>query len=345
MVPLWSLVKLRANPAVKRTLTGMPPPGLTSFWPGVVPPARAAYGKRQTSIDDYGALASIQVGGRDVSNLQVASTAIQSLAAPGMLVAMFFGADSLLGKDASKALSDAIDDVSKNPNDSRAAKAFEKFLDDNFSPKNGVGGFLSSVFLLTVFSLLFFLALYTARMSNLFDQLLTKGFLTQFIGNGLVITFAINCYVFSQYKNLLSVFARASIGRSILWILSDICVKCILFIGLTTLIYVIFALTTNAFHGSATAAIKAAPVTIWNALFFENLTSVYLYSLLLSSVPVYLVVIIKLMIHNESFYKIVQRTLFLLPIKEKPIRAAACVFAGLLALFGLTVAAMVTPLT
>ena len=34
------------NPAVKRTLTGMPPPGLISFWPGVALPARAAYRKR-----------------------------------------------------------------------------------------------------------------------------------------------------------------------------------------------------------------------------------------------------------------------------------------------------------
>ena len=40
------VVRAAHNPAVKRTLTGMPPPGLISVWPGVVLPVRAAYRKR-----------------------------------------------------------------------------------------------------------------------------------------------------------------------------------------------------------------------------------------------------------------------------------------------------------
>lgn len=279
-----------------------------------------------------------------MSNLQIASSAIQALTAPGMILAMFFGADSLLGKDASKALSEAIDDVAKNPSNSKAARSLEIFLDDNFSPKNGVGNFLLSVFLLTVASLLFFLALYTARMTSLFDQLLTKGFLAQFIGNGLIITFAVNCFVFLQYKNLLSVFVRASLLKNILWIFSDICLKLGLFTALTAVIYAMFAIFTDAFHGSVLTALGAVPITIWRAFFFENLTSVYVYSMLLSSVPVYLVVIIKLMIHSEAFYKFVQRLLFLLPVKEKPVRAATVIFSGLLGAFAAIASAMLRPL-
>ena len=280
-----------------------------------------------------------------MSNLETATAAIQSLGAPGMLLAMFFGADNLLGKDASKALSDAIDDVAKSPNDSNAAKSLENFLDDNFSPKNGTGNFLLSIFLLTVFSLLFFLALYTARVTSLFDQLMTKGFLAQFIGNGLVITFMVNYFIFTQYRNLLSIFAKDSIWKNFMWIIADICLKCILFIGLTAIIYVIFAVFAGAFHGSALTALGAVPITIWKALFFENLTSVYIYSMLLSSMPIYLVVIIKLMINSNNFYKFVQRLLFLLPIKEKPIRAAACLFAGLLGVFGVTASVILKTLT
>jgi hypothetical protein len=212
-----------------------------------------------------------------MTSLQMASTAIQALSAPGMILAMFFGADSLIGKDASKALSEAIDDVAKDPGHSKAASSLELFLEDNFSPKNGMGNFLLSVFLLTVASLLFFLVLYTVRMTSLFDQLLTKGFWAQLIGNGLVITFAVNCFVFLQYKNLLAMFVRDSLLRNILWIFSDLCVKLLLFTGLTAVIYVVFAITTNAFHGSAATALRAVPVTIENALFFENLTSVYIY--------------------------------------------------------------------
>jgi hypothetical protein len=280
-----------------------------------------------------------------MSNLETASAAIQSLAAPGMLLAMFFGGDSLLGKDASKALSDAIDDVVKSPNESKSAKSLEMFLDDYFSPKNGKWNFLLSVFLLTVFSLLFFLAIYTARVTSLVDQLLTKGFLAQFIGNGLVITFVVNYFIFTQYKNLISIFVKDSILKNLLWILADICLKCILFIVLTGLIYAAFAVLSGAFRGSVVNAIGAVPITIWNALFFENLTSVYIYSMLLSSLPIYLVVIIKLMIYSGGFYKFVQRVLFILPVKEKPVRAAACLFAGVLGLFGITASALLKPLT
>lgn len=279
-----------------------------------------------------------------MSTLQSTTTAIQSLAAPGMLLVMFFGADSLLGKDASKALSDAIDDVARKPTDSNAAKSLERFLDDSFSPRNGKGNYLLSIFLLTIFSLLFFLALYTARMTSLIDQLMSKGFLAQFIGNGLVITFAVNYFTFSQYKNLLSVFAKDSLLKNFIWIIADICLKFLLFAGLTTIIYAAFAIFAGAFHGSVVTATGAVPRTIWNALFFENLTSVYIYSMLLSSVPIYLVVIIKLMIHSSKFTSFVQQLLFLLPVKEKPIRAATCLFAGVLGLFGVIASVMLRPL-
>ena len=269
---------------------------------------------------------------------------VQALTAPTLLLMMFFGADSLVGKDASKALSEAIDATASNAKESKPARALEEFLEDNFSPTKGFANFFQSVFLRTVFSLLFFLTIYTARMSGLYGQLLTKGFLAQFMGNGLLITLAINCFLFAQYKNLLASFVGNSILSNFLWIFADMCVKAILFIGLTTIIYIGFALTTHAFGGHVADAIRAVPITIWNALYFENLTSVYLYSMLLSSVPVYLVVIIKLMTLNPGFTKAVQRMVFFLPVKEKPIRAAAVLFAAILASFGLVMTALLAPL-
>lgn len=279
-----------------------------------------------------------------MSNANALPDFVQALTAPTLLLMMFFGADSLVGKDASKALSEAIDATASNAKESKPARALEEFLEDNFSLTKGFANFFQSVFLLTVFSLLFFLTIYTARMSGLYGQLLTKGFLAQFLGNGLLITLAINCFLFTQYKNLLAVFVGNSILSNFLWIFADICVKAILFIGLTTIIYIGFALTTHAFGGHVADAIRAVPITIWNALYFENLTSVYLYSLLLSSVPVYLVVIIKLMTLNPGFTKAVQRMVFFLPVKEKPIRAAAVLFSAILASFGLVMTALLAPL-
>ena len=65
--------------------------------------------------------------------------------------------------------------------------------------------------------------------------------------------------------------------------------------------------------------------------------------MLLSSVPIYLVVIVKLMIHRPGFTKTMQRMVFFLPVKDKPIRAAAVLFSALLASFGLVMSALLGP--
>ena len=91
-------------------------------------------------------------------------------------------------------------------------------------------------------------------------------------------------------------------------------------------------------------AIRAVPITIREALYFRNLTSVYIYSLLLSSFPIYVAVLVKLLAVSPKFAKVTQRALFFFPIAEKPLRAAAIVFALFAGVFCLALSAMVSPL-
>lgn len=280
-----------------------------------------------------------------MESLNHASTLAQALFAPGLVVMLFFGADSFIGSEASKALSEAIRDVAARPRDSRWQAALNDFLAEYFPPKGNPKSFFLSVFVLTSVSLLFFLAIYTARTTGLLGQLASKGFVLQFIGNGLLVTFAVNCIAYMTYRQLLSAFAANSLAKNIMWIAADFCAKAILFIALTAIVYVCFAVTTNAFGGHVGAALAAVPITIQEALYFRNLTSVYIYSLLLSSFPIHVMLIVKLLVLSPAFARVAQRALFFLPIAEKPIRAAALIFAFFAALFCVILSALVSPLT
>lgn len=268
----------------------------------------------------------------------------QALFAPSLVMLLFFGADSLVGTEASKALSQAIREVAAQPQDSKWQTALGDLLTEYFPPKGNPGKLVLSVFVLTSISLSFFLAIYAARTPGLFSQLASRGFLAQFFINGFLITFLVNCVAYMTYRELLSAFAANSLVRNLLWIAGDFCAKAILFIALTAAVYVSFAVTTNAFRGSAVSALGAVPVTIHEALFFRNLTSVYIYSLLLSSFPIFIAFVVKLLVLSPAFARVAQRALFFLPIAEKPIRAAAMIFAFFAALFCVILSALVAPL-
>lgn len=261
---------------------------------------------------------------------------LQSAFVPVALVGVtFWNSDKAISEAGAKTLYQAIEHTAANPETSRIALAIEDFLGQWLSPRNGWPLFLCTVLVLTVVSLLIVLAAYTYRMSGLFQQLLTKGFLLQFLANGFVVTFLVNCFVFSQYRHLLDSFARGSTARNLAPILLDLVTKAVLFIGLTAVTYALFALFTNAFRGDLMSAMGAVPVTIRDAVLFRNLTSVYIYSLALSSFPVFIVVMIKLMVASPGFSRFVQALFFWLPMQDKPFRLASCVFALFAALLAL----------
>ena len=279
-----------------------------------------------------------------MDSLTKALPLLQSLLAPAAVVLVFYKADDVLSKDAAKAIGDAIKEAAATPNDSKWAIALDQFLNDMFPPAGQPGKFFMSVLLFTTLSLLFFLAVYTSKMTGLISQLLTQGFLLQFIGNGLLVTLAINWFAYSQYRNLIASFNAGSMGQNIAWILADLFTKAILFVGLTAVIYLVFTLLFGAFRGDVSDALHSVPITIREAIYFRNLTSVYIYSLLLGSFPIYIAVIMKLLAINPAFARVTQKVLFFFPIAEKPIRAAAILFAVLSGAFCLALSVLISPL-
>lgn len=251
-------------------------------------------------------------------------------------------ADVWISDAGAKRLYGAISRAVTTPQDSEIRTTLESLLDHYFSLENGWPKFLKNVLVLTLTSLIFLLGVYVAKTPDLAEQLLTKGFLRQFFGNGFVVTFVVNCFLFSQYKRFIQSFVSDSVLHNIALIGLDIVLKAIMFIVLTLFTYFVFALTSDAFGANIRAVPKVAATTILHAVRFQNLTSVYLYSLVLSSFPIFVIVLTKLMLLSPGFAKVIQAIFFWLPFEGKPLRAIAVVFSVLAAMFALAFALLLS---
>ncbi|MHA6162009.1 hypothetical protein [Pseudomonas sichuanensis] len=269
----------------------------------------------------------------DVIDVILSSVPAALASSVGLALALW-NADKLISAAGATRLYGAISQTLNAPETSEVRTVLESFLDCYFSPGGGFRFFLN-VLILTLASMIFVLALYSAHTPGMSEALTTRGFIAQFFGNGFLVTFIVNCVVFSQYKTLTNLFVINSILRNMLTIFFDITIKAVLFTTLTLATYMGFTLISGAFGGNIESLPKIVATTIIQALQFKNLTSVYIYSLTLSSLPVFVVVLIKLMILSPGFAKAIQATFFWLPFEGKPIRAVAVVFSALAALFAL----------
>lgn len=269
--------------------------------------------------------------------LKEASTFLSGFViATSALALALWKADALISDAGAKRLYGAINQTLQAPRDSKIARTLESLLDHYFSLNAGWPTFLKNVFILTLCTLVALLCIYVVKTPELAGQLLTKRFLRQFFGNGFVVTFAVNCVAFSQYKRLTTSFVTDSLPRNLAFIGLDFLLKAFTFVVFTLLTYFVFALATDAFSKNVPDVPRVAATTILLALRFENLTGVYVYSLVLSSFPIFVVVIVKLMLVSPTFAKVVQQIFFWLPFENKPIRATTLVlaiFASLFALF------------
>ena len=241
--------------------------------------------------------------------------------------------DVFLSKSGAKIIYKSIKDATNAPENSEISKAINDFIDGYFSPNNGYGRFFLNVLILTLASLLVTLSIYTAKTVGLFDQLLTGGFLYQFFGNGFVVTYLVNFFVFLSYPILIGKISMSNTRTSLAVLLLDMVAKIFLFILLTAITYMFFTDFYGSFGGSKLAAINSIPATLLLASQFNNLTSVYLYSIILSSFPIFIVVLINLMRTSATLSTFIRQTLFWLPFEAKPLRTIALVFSVFVGLF------------
>ncbi|MFA3792508.1 hypothetical protein AB6T38_15455 [Aliiglaciecola sp. SL4] len=271
---------------------------------------------------------------------------VQAGVMPSILLGLaIWNSDKALSEEGTQVVYSYIHGTSENPSKSKVAKEIELFLGRYFSLDNGIFNFSFNVLILTCISLFLFLCIYTSRTEGFYSYLMTSGFLSQFLGNGFVVTYLTNFFIFSTYSMLLGRFISAGLGVSLLMIFIDQLSKLTLFLLLTTITYIWFADFGGAFSGDKILAIKAIPETVMLALKFENLTSVYIYSLLLSSFPLFIVLIIKIMAGNEKANMLFRSILFWLPFKNKPLRFLGCLFSVFCAIFASVTSIVLSPLT
>ena len=157
-------------------------------------------------------------------------------------------------------------------------------------------------------------------------------------------TYAVNFFVLSTYRFLINSFVNDSISKNLLIVLADLTLKVLLFVTWTALTYVWFATIGNSFSGDPVTALKAVPITISEAMRFRNLTSVYMYSLVVSSFPIFVVVLIKILVVDHRAAKAVRSLLFWLPFKFKPLRTISTIFAIFCGVLALLTSVLVTSL-
>lgn len=114
-------------------------------------------------------------------------------------------------------------------------------------------------------------------------------FLRQVVTNGLPVVFVVNYLAFFLYA---STNSRSYLERrAILLLFLDVSARIMSFIILHILIYVLSADWFGSFGGSRATAVRVVAPTLARSAFFENISGVYLYSTLVSAIPLYVSVI------------------------------------------------------
>lgn len=272
---------------------------------------------------------------------------VQGGVVPVMVVlgALWKWADRILSPAGTKLIFSYIRGAVEQPADSAVDRELSRLLSSWFSRSNGFWPFLRNVAVMTLASLAILLSIYVSRTTGMLSALLSGGFIRQFFGNGFVVTFLVNGFTFTIYGKVLADISSSTFGRSVLMLFVDAAVKLLFFIILTALTYVLFAELGNAFGGRFELAILAVPRTILGAARFENLTGVYFYSVVISSFPLFIVAIIRMLAANPGFAKVLRSLLFWFPVEQKPLRAVALVFALFVGFFSLMASLLLSPVS
>jgi len=150
--------------------------------------------------------------------------------------------------------------------------------------------FLKNVLLFSLAALLPVLSVYILLSPGFAPALVAGGpalvrFLRQVVTNGLPVVFVVN-YV--------SFFLFAFMQRTdrkhrdpAVFVLLDLSIRAVLFIGLHALIYVFSADWFGSFGGSRATALSVVAPTLARSALFENISGVYLYATMVSALPLY----------------------------------------------------------
>jgi len=279
---------------------------------------------------------------------------------PAAAVALaFWNADKILSKDGAKLLYAAIAKTWDGSLASQTYALLDQLMSGYFSWRVGLIRYLWNVFVLTLVSIVVLLSIYFYTISvSLFDlffvtitdpvsgdtHLALSGVLGQVLGNGLVVTYIVNCVVLSLFPLVSTELSSGSLRQNLFFVFLDTLAKVLLFVILEFASFALFASLGDSFNGDPVAAVLAVPPTIVEALKFRNMTAVYLYSLAISSFPLFILLMIKLLARHRAFSEFVRGAMFWLPFEDRPLRAISSVVAIFTGLFALSVSLVISVL-
>lgn len=108
-------------------------------------------------------------------------------------------------------------------------------------------------------------------------------------------------------------------------ILIDVGIRIAIFITMTAAYYSVSALYFGSFAGDVGMALQAVMPTMSLAANFRNLTGVYFYATVLSSLPLFLAVCVEAAGREGYVSRIVRNVVFFFPFEGKPLRSMAAV--------------------
>jgi hypothetical protein len=257
----------------------------------------------------------------------------------GSVSFLFWKADGLLSDSGRKLIYSHITKIANEPTDPNLLETIKIFLGRYYARDIRPGTFFLYLFGFSSVSLIILLSIYIAQTDGLFVQLISDKFARatffQYVFvNGFFVVLIVNFvgYFYDQYRfGSSTTLALRNVSKIFL---AEIALKIILFVVVTAAVYVVLALLTDSFLSSPILALEAVPATILSAITFKGLTGVYLYSVAISSFPMFVIALIDFMGSHPRAAAAICGGLYFLDFENKPIRALSALLGTFLALFG-----------
>lgn len=150
--------------------------------------------------------------------------------------------------------------------------------------------FLKNVLLFSLAALLPILLIYILLAPGFAPALAAGGpalvrFLRQVVTNGLPVIFVVNYVSFFLFA--LTQQPDRKHRDPVVFVLLDLSIRVVLFLGLHALLYVFSADWFGSFGSSRATALSVVAPTLARSAFFENISGVYLYATMVSALPLY----------------------------------------------------------
>lgn len=175
--------------------------------------------------------------------------------------------------------------------DANAVARLRRAVARCYSLRHGVLGLLGNVAAITLATILVVLVVFLLKRPGA----LQLGMWRQIFLQGFPVTLLVNFAAGAFYAEH---FARLSVGnamRSLMILLGEFFVRGTLFVLLTAVSLMSWALLLGAFGGDPDAALASVAVTLRYGLRFDGLAGVYIYSMVLAAFPFLALFVIRLL--------------------------------------------------